>query len=82
MRLSRISICVEGLARLWGRSRHGGCRCGRILSGYVKVIDARYLHKGRDMTRVLVGMKTVIILPPLGTGETGCLLQIRRMCPD
>lgn len=32
------------------------------MSGYVKIIDARYLHKGRDMTRVLVGSKTVIIL--------------------
>ena len=76
-----IAICVEGLARLWGRSGQGGCRCGRILSGYVKIIDARYLHKGRDMSRVLVGMKTVIIPPPLGRGETGCFASDKAYVP-
>ena len=60
VRLSKVSICVEGLARLWGRSCQGGCR---ILTGYMKIIDARYLHERQDLSRVLVGMKTVIIPP-------------------
>ena len=67
VRLSKVSICVEGLARLWGRSCQGGCR---NLSGYMKIIDARYLHErqDQDLSRVLVGMKTVII-PSLPLAE-------------
>ena len=60
MRLSKVSICVEGLARLWGRSCQGGCR---NLTGYMKIIDARYLHEGQDPSRLLVGMNIVIIPP-------------------
>ena len=65
MRLSKLSICVRGLARLWGRSRQGGYGWEKILSGHVKDIDAWYLHDGRDIARVLVGSKAIIILPPL-----------------
>lgn len=64
VRLSERSICVEGLARLWSQSCHGGCGCKRILCGYAKDIDAWYLHEGRDMSGVLVGRKAIIILPP------------------